>query len=396
MSAQTRKLDGVRVLDLSLFLPGPHLTLMMADHGAEVIKLEPPGDGEPVRNIGLQDRGQSVWFRNTHRGKKSVCINLKHPEGKEALLRLAESVDVVVEAFRPGVAKRLGIDSEALLARNPALVYCSISAFGQDGPDAMKPAHDLAVQCNAGLVSVNLGQDRQPALPGVPAADMSASLMALSGILMALLKARQTGRGDFIDISMQDCLIAWTPNVMGPVFAEQRPPIPWHERSWGGGAMNCIYRTSDDKYLCLGGSELKFATNLLTALGREDLIELCALPPGPKQDPVREFFAETFATRTLADWQEFLDQVDVCWAPVRDLHEAVHQPQVLARDMLLTDADGGEHLGIPIRFAQEPGEVDFRLPKLGEHNREVLAAIGYSDADLDALSTAGTLQQESA
>jgi len=166
------KLSGVRVLDLSLFLPGPHLTMMMADHGADVIKVEPPG-GEPVRDIGLRQAGISTWFRNTHRDKRCIALDLKKPAELDALLQLADRADVLVEAFRPGVAQRLGIDAPTLRARNPRLVYCSISAFGQSGPKAGRPAHDLAIQADSGVLSLNLGQDGQPAAPHMPVADMA-------------------------------------------------------------------------------------------------------------------------------------------------------------------------------------------------------------------------------
>ena len=215
------KLEGLKVLDLSLFLPGPHLTMMMADHGADVIKIEPP-QGEPVRSVGLRQNGHSVWFRNTHRNKRCITLNLKMAEARTAFLALARDADVIVEAFRPGIVDRLGVGYAAVSAINPRIVYCSISAFGQHGPLSQSPAHDLAVQAEAGLLSVNLGADGQPAMPGLPAADMAASLMALSGILMALLRREQTGRGDYLDIAMYDSLLAWTPNVMGPVFAEDR------------------------------------------------------------------------------------------------------------------------------------------------------------------------------
>ena len=180
------KLEGLRVLDLSLFLPGPQLSLMMADQGAEIIKVEPPGEGEPNRHIGPRIGENSVFFRNTHRGKKSVCINLKSPAGREALLKLCETVDVFIEAFRPGVVDRLGIGYEAVAARNPAIVYCSISAFGQTGPYRNIPAHDLATEAIAGVVSLNIGNDGEPTMPHVPVADMAASMLALSGVMMAL------------------------------------------------------------------------------------------------------------------------------------------------------------------------------------------------------------------
>ncbi|MEO6927106.1 MAG: CoA transferase [Rhodanobacter sp.] len=369
------KLEGVRVLDLSLFLPGPHLTMTMADHGADVIKVEPP-TGEPVREVGLKQAGASTWFRNTHRGKRCIVLDLKSAAGKAAFDKLVEWADVVVEAFRPGVAQRLGIDYDHCRALNPRIIYCSISAFGQTGPKAVRPAHDLAMQAESGVVSLNLGPDGSPASPHMPVADMAGSLTALSAILMALYRREKSGQGDYIDLSMQDALMAWLPNVLGPPFAEHRDPVVKDERSWGGNAMYRLYRCSDDRWLALGGAEHKFADNLLAALGRPDLANLCRLPPGAGQDPVKAFLAETFATRTLQQWCEFLEGLDVCWAPVKTLTEAFRDPHTQAHDMVWTAPDGGTHLGIPIRFAKEPGRIDPRLDGLGESTAEVLAQLG--------------------
>lgn len=356
------KLEGLRVIDLSQFLPGPWLTQVMADHGADVLKIEPPA-GEPVRNVGYRtDDGVAVWFRNTHRGKRAMTLNLKDPAHVERLLALTDEADVFVEAFRPGVVDRLGIGPDVLRARNPRLVYCSIAAFGQTGPEAKRPAHDLAIQALASTVSLTLGADGEPTNPGIPAADVVGSMTALSAILMALLRREATGRGDTIDVSMMDSLMAWLPNVTGPVFAEDRAPVVKEERSFGGYAFFSIYRTKDGRHVALGGVEHKFVVNLLTALGREDLIGAACGPPGPGQEPVKAFLRETFATRTRAEWEEWLAGVDVCAAPVLDLHEAFHQPQVAAREMLLRDADGNLHIGLPMKFAEEPGRLDPRLP----------------------------------
>ncbi|MCE3001722.1 MAG: CoA transferase [Xanthomonadaceae bacterium] len=366
------KLQGVKVLDLSLFLPGPHLTMMMADHGATVLKVEPPG-GEPVREVGLRQAGFSTWFRNTHRGKRCIALDLKRPDHHAVLLALADEADVFVEAFRPGVAKRLGIDYDTLCARNPRLVYCSISAFGQDGPKAGRPAHDLAMQADSGVVSLNLAPDGTPAQPHMPVADMAGSLMALAGILMALYRRERTGRGDCIDLSMQDALMAWLPNVVGPPFAERRDPVVAHERSWGGNAMYRLYRCADGRWLALGGAEHKFADALFGALGRPDLGVLCHQPPGPAQDPAKAFLAQTFAREPLAHWCAFLAPLDVCWAPVKTLTEALSDPHTQARGMVFTDASGGTHLGIPIRFRHEPGRIDPRLEHVGESTDAILA-----------------------
>ena len=370
------KLEGLKVLDLSLFLPGPMLSLMMADHGARVIKVEPVGEGEPTRHIGYEKNGTSVWFRNTHRGKRSIQLDLKSTEGLAIFWRLAAEADVMLEAFRPGVVDRLGVGYEAVRAVNPGIVYCAISAFGQSGTYSRRPAHDVAVQALAGLVSLNEGQDGKPAMPNLPAADALASLTALSGVLMALLRRQTTGLGDYLDIAMYDSVLAWTPNVTGKIFATGEPHRPKDERSWGGSAMFNLYETSDEKWLCLGGSEVKFAQNLLEGLGRLDLLHIARLPPGPGQEPLRAFLRETFLTKTLAQWEAWFEGLDVCFAPVRTLKDAFDDPATLRRGMLAYDAEGNEIVGTPIRFRDEPAQINSDLPAL-DGDREAIAANGW-------------------
>jgi crotonobetainyl-CoA:carnitine CoA-transferase CaiB-like acyl-CoA transferase len=378
------KLAGVKVIELSLFLPGPHLAMMMADHGADVIKVEPYDGGEPNRQIGPKEDGETVYFRNTHRGKRSLRLNLKHPEGREILMRLAERSDVLVESFRPGVVDRLGVGYGPVSARAPQIVYCSISAFGQDGRYRTKPAHDLAVEALAGLVSVNLTEDDRPAMPAVPAADMAASLMALSGILMALLRQRQTGQGDYLDIAMHDTLLAWTCNVMGPVFAEGRAPTPKAERTWGGNAFYNLYGTKDGQWLALGASEHKFAENFLAKAGRSDLAPYAHRQPG-EQGPLIVFLRSLIREKTLADWLAWLEGIDVAYAPVRSLKESIDDPNTRARGMLLEDERGRKHLGVPIKFTREPAEPRLRAPGFGEHSAAILKELGYRDADIERL-----------
>ena len=384
------KLDGLRVLDLSQFLPGPHLTMMMADHGASVIRVEARA-GEPTRAIGLSQAGHTVFFRNTHRGKRSVKLNLKTEQGKQVLLRLAAESDVVVESFRPGVVKRLGVDYETIKDVRADIIYCSISAFGQTGPYRLKPAHDLNIQALTGALSVNLGWDGKPFNPGAATADMAASLIALSGILMALYRRTVTGEGDYLDIAMHDSMLAWSPHMLGPVIAEKRAPTAKHERHWGGASFYHVYETADHRYLTLGGRELHFVRTLLEALEQPDLIALCEHEPGPIEDPVREFLSETFAEKTLAEWVEWFEGKNVCFAPVKNLREALDDPQVRAREMVLVEGDGIEHLGVPIKFLDEPGRVEFELPGPGEHTEEVLRELGYGDRELDEFWKEGVI-----
>jgi crotonobetainyl-CoA:carnitine CoA-transferase CaiB-like acyl-CoA transferase len=365
------KLAGLRVIDLSVFLPGPYLTLALADHGAEVIKIESP-DGDPGRKIGPADGPTTVFFRNLNRGKKSVVLNLKEPSGRERLLDLCETADVFVESFRPGVVERLGVDYAEVAARNPGIVYCSISAFGRDGPYRDRPAHDLAVEALAGALSTTLGDDGRPALPGIPMADITAALQGLAGILMALLKRRQTGRGDCIEIAMFDALFAATPNILGPVFAEHRDPDPKAERTTGGGAFYRLYETGDGRQIALAGQEMKFVERVLDALDRRELIELCARGPGPHQQPVVDCLREFFAGRTQREALDWLQELDVCFAPVNTLLEATKDPNVTARSLLLEDERGRKHLAPPIRFADEPARPVLREPTLGEHTDVIL------------------------
>jgi crotonobetainyl-CoA:carnitine CoA-transferase CaiB-like acyl-CoA transferase len=357
------KLEGIRVIDLSLFLPGPYLTLALADHGAEVIKVEPPGEGDPTRHLGLKDGPSTVYFRNLNRGKKSVVLDLKNAQEREALLKLCESADVFVESFRPGVVERLGISYEQVRARNPRIVYCSISAFGQQGPYRDRPAHDLAVEALSGVLSMTLGADGKPTIPGLPLADLLCALNGVAGILMALVARSRTGKGDYLDLGMYDSMLAGLANILGPTLAENRQPVARHERTTGGSAFYRLYETADGRYLALGGQEMKFVRNLLGALGRPELAPLCE-KPGPHQKPVMDLLEHTFGKKTLKENLDFLAPLDVCYAPVNTLPEALEA----ARDKLLEDELGRRHLAPPIRFRDEPARPSLREPRLGEHD----------------------------
>jgi crotonobetainyl-CoA:carnitine CoA-transferase CaiB-like acyl-CoA transferase len=383
------KLEGLRVLDLSLFLPGPLLTQMMADHGAEVIKLEPIGAGEPNREIGPKRDGMTVYFANTHRNKKSIQLNLKTEEGRKAALELAATCDVMIEAFRPGVVTRLGVGYEAVRAVNPGIVYCSMSAWGQDGPYAQKPAHDLACEAIAGILSINQGSDKKPAIPGIAGADMLSSMMTLSALLMALYRRTTTGVGDYIDVSMADSLMAAVPNNMGSVFADKTPPVLSNERALGGYAMYQIYETLDERHIALGGSEIHFAEAILNKLGRPDLLELCKSPPGPQQDLVKNFLTETFKGKEQSYWVEQFEDVNAAFAPVKNLREAADDIQIRHREMIVEDSNGLEHIGIPMKFLEEPGELKFKYAEVGQHTREILSQLGYSISEQDAMRDGG-------
>ncbi|WP_336986733.1 CoA transferase [Altererythrobacter aquiaggeris] len=356
------KLSGITVVDLTQFLPGPMMTVMMADHGARVIKIEPAA-GDPARQMEPREAGHSVWFANLNRGKESRVLDLKSEEGKEQLRVLCAEADVFVEGFRPGVMKRLGFGYDSVRAIKPEIVYCSISAFGQDGALAHHPAHDMAVQALAGFLSVNDGPDGKPVVPGAPSADMAAGLTALSAVLMALVGRERTGEGAYIDCAMFDSILPWCAHTAGQAIAGGPSPVSASQRSLGGAGFYQVYRTADDKHVALGGREMKFARNLLTALDREDLIQVAEREAGEQQELI-DFLAQTFAMRTRAEWVEWFADKDVAFAPVLDFREALDEPHVAERGLLVESEEGAHHIAPPIRFGGEdwsPGKV----PELG-------------------------------
>lgn len=384
------KLHGLTVLDLSLFLPGPAATQLMADHGARVIKVENPHAPEPTRSAEAfpwQQGDETVMFRNTQRGKESIALDLKSDAGKRALLALAKKVDIVVEAFRPGVAKRLGIDFETLSANNPGLIYCSISAFGQTGPWRDKPAHDTATVAAAGILDVTRSPEGEsgPAIIGVPIADMLSSYLALSGVLMALHRRHTTGRGDYVDISMFESVMAASPNILGPVFGGDQAPERLKERTHGGNAMLNVYETADKQYIALGGGEHKFVTALFEGLGRTDFITSVTGPAGEGHWPAIGFLREAFRERTRAEWEAWFEGRDICWSPVVSLKEAWQSQHVIERGMRFQDAEGNDHIGSAVRFSEEPAQIRTQLPGIGANTAEIIAGLDLTEADRGAI-----------
>ena len=326
-------LDGLRVVDLTLFLPGPMLTMMMAGEGASVIKIEPPG-GDPARAMPPFDAaGQSVWFGAVNRGKECRRLDLKEEAGRAVLEALVAEADVLVEGFRPGTLARLGLDPAALRRRYPRLVTASLSAFGGTGPMAQHPAHDLVVQALSGFLSVNDAADGTPVVPGVPSADLAASLTGLSAILMALLQRERTGHGAHCDVAMLDSLLPWCAHLAGEALLGGAAPVSARQRSLGGAAFYRPYRCKDGRFVVLGGREEKFARALLEAAGRPDLIPLSQAPAG-EQGELAAFLEAMFAERDRDDWSAWFDGREVAFAPVLDFAEAFASQAARARGLV--------------------------------------------------------------
>lgn len=373
------KLAGLRVIDLSTFLPGPYMTVALADHGAEVIKVEMPGEGDAFRQVGLREEGESVLFRTFNRGKKSITLDLKSKQGLADLLALCATADVLVEAFRPGVAGRLGFGYDQVRAVNPRIVYCTISAFGHDSVYRQRPAHDLATEAMSGMLSMTQGQDGKPAIPGAPISDLIGGLHGLSGVLMALLRRERSGEGDYLDISMLDSTVDASRNLVSGVLAENRQPIPLEERTTGGAAFYRLYETRDGGHIALAGQEPKFVRALLGYLGRLDFEPLCVQGPGRHQQPVMEFLEATFLQKTRDEWDAILSTLDVCFGSVKTFPEAFADDNLKQRGMMLEAVMPSGRvqrtIGTPIHFRHEPGQPGTRAPQLGEHNDEILNAL---------------------
>ncbi len=373
----TQPLEGVRILDLTRLLPGGVCTMMLAEMGADVVKIEDPNGGDYARWMPPLINDQSVYFRMNNRGKRSIILDLKQEQGQSVLKKLVEKVDILVEGFRPDVMKRLGCDYEALKVVNPRLVYCAISGWGADGPYAGRSGHDLNYVSIAGLS----GAMKQPAVFGGQVADIGGAYIAVNGILAALLRRERTGTGGFVDTSLFESTL---PFGMYPwVEAVMTRREGGEGGLTGGAACYRIYQTRDGKSVSLAALEPKFWGNFCAAIERPDLMTDYLAPE--RQSYLHIELEEIFALRTGDEWEILLNDVDCCFAVVRPPAALGDDPHVQARGLVGMDKDGAPWMRSPIRLdgdAYEPGSV----PGYGEHTRAVLLEVGYSDSDIEKLA----------
>lgn len=377
-------LEGVRVLDLTRLLPGAFCMGVLADLGAEVVKVEQPVTGDYMRWGEPRIGGESAASWVTDRNKRSIALDLKHPEGVAILKRLAARSEVVVEGFRPGVVKRLGIDYEVMREVNPALVYCSISGYGQDGPLSHSAGHDINYVGRAGLIGITGPADGDPAVPGIQVADVAGgALMAAIGILAALVRARATGEGDMVDVSMADGAFALLSIHLGDYMASDT--VPQREEMMLNGRFPCygVYRCRDGRHITVGAIEEQFFAELCRGVGREDLIDTRF------NEAAKPQWREIFLARDRDDWLSALSAHDACVGPVNDLAEACSDPQLTLRKMVLelADHEGVSHrqVGVPLKLREHPGAVRTPAPRLGEGTREYLQLAGYSTDEVERL-----------
>jgi alpha-methylacyl-CoA racemase len=380
-------LQGIRILDLSRLLPGPFLTMILADLGADVVKIEDPRLGDYMRQIPPAKGGLSGRFLAVNRGKRSVVLDLKLPAGRDAFLRMAAKADVVVESFRPGVMDRLGVGYAALAQANPGIVLCSISGFGQTGPYVDRAGHDIGYLAIAGVLAMGGPAGGAPMMPGVQIADLAGgSLWSATAILAALVGRHRTGKGAHLDISMTEGALALLAAELGNLdcgFAATRGT----GRLNGGFACYGVYRTQDDRYLAVGALEPKFWVALNQAIGRSPNVGELLAPPDD-QARVRAELAAIFATKTAAEWSTTLGS-ECCVEIVTELDELPDHPLHRAREVFFT-IDGGPGVG-PVQQVRTPLGIPKSPrppPKQGEHTRDVLAEYGLSDAEIAALTEA--------
>ncbi len=390
-------LEGIRVLDLSRLLPGGFCSLLLADFGAEVLKVEDTGMGDYVRwsppyHEGAEDSAKSALFLSLNRGKRSIRINLKEEAGREVLLKLAGEYDVLLESFRPGVLDRLGVGWERLQAENPRLVYCAISGYGQDGPYTGRSGHDLNYLGLNGVLGLTGDAGGPPVQSGGQIADLGGgALMAAFGILAALREREHSGEGQLVDVSMFDGSLSWLAMVAAKYLCDG--VVPERGDDWLSGRLVC-YRPYEcrDGWVTLGALEPKFWQAWCRGVGREDLVEQQFERPGSDTHAeVQRIFRE----RTRDEWSEFAASHDCCLEPVLGLDETLDSELVRAREMVVgidqPGTGGVDLLGVPVKLSRTPGAPAGPGPALGEHTDEVLSALGYSADELRSLRDAGAV-----
>lgn len=385
-------LQSIRVLDLTRLLPGPYCTMFLADFGAEVIKIEEPTSGDYARWEEPKAETDSAIFSSLNRNKKSVALNLKSEQGKELFKELVKTADVLVESFRPGVMERLGLGYDALQKINPRLIYCAITGYGQTGPYAKLPGHDMNYLSYAGLLHLQGERKQKPFPPPVQIADIGGgSLMAVIGILTAVIARNDTGKGQFIDISMLDGTVSWLQTVLPNYLASQQQPNRGELPLSGSKACYEVYETADQRYLAVAALEEKFWVDFCKGIEREDFVaELNA--PQKRQDELKLEIGKIMKTKSLDEWLDIFANYETCISPVLTFEEVTKDPQIKARGMV-REIPGlaGVHIGNPIKFSDTPCNILSIAPKLGEHTAEIFEELGIQKEKIDSLLEEGII-----
>lgn len=379
----TKPLEGIRILDLSHMLPGPFCTMALADMGAEVIKVENPNGGDSFRSRKPLKRSEGTAFLMLNRGKRSVVADLKDPEGREFFLKLVETADVVLEQFKPGTARKLGIDYTAVAERNPSIIYCSLSGYGQNGAYADMPGHDINYLSMSGVLDTIGSEGSAPVIPGVQIADVGGGAQwALVSILLGLLSRNASGEGCYLDVSMARCLVPWMTLYLSQYAVDGL--VPSRGSTKGGGHFACyrIYRTKDDRYVSLGAAEPKFWAKFCRLVDRSDLIE-DQYAEGTRREELIAALEELFASQSQAHWVERLMGEQVCFTPVRSFDEVVNDEAFSSGGLIGTTYHPREgemlSIGFPVPLEGVATEETPPAPAYGQDTEAYLNEVGYDE-----------------
>jgi crotonobetainyl-CoA:carnitine CoA-transferase CaiB-like acyl-CoA transferase len=391
-------LEGIKILDLSRLAPGPFCSMMLGDMGADVLLVEAPEGGKLAPALGggrNQDAQKLAAYNMMGRNKRSIVLNLREPDAREIFYTLADTADVVLEGFRPGVVKRLGVVYDTLKERNARLVYCSLSGFGQTGPYSQMVGHDINYISIGGALGMVGWPDTPPAIPMNIIADFAGGGMhAAYGILAALMARERTGRGQYVDIAMSDGVLYLLASMAGNVLAGGASPSRGATVLNGSVPHYNVYQCSDGGWISIGSLEPHFFVNLCKVMECEQYIPHQYDPA--KREEIAAYFRERFVTKTRDDWFGILNQSDICVGPVYSLEEALRDPHNLARDMVV-EVDHPtlgkvKHLGIGTKLSDTPGSVRTTAPVAGQHTDDVLASIGMDAPAIAALKERGVVQ----
>ena len=381
----TGPLASLKILDFSTLIPGPFASMLLADLGADVVRIEAPHRPDLVRMTPPFDGERSAWHSALNRNKRSLALDLKHPDAPAVVRQLVQTYDIVLEQFRPGVMDRLGVGYAALRAANPRLIYCAISAYGQTGPYRDRVGHDINLVAQSGIASHSGYAASGPPPLGVQIADVGSSFTAITGLLAAVIHRQRTGEGQLVDVSMFDAALSWIALAASQYLVGGVEPTREAGMLNGGGFYG-YYRTRDDGYLAVGSLEPKFWMGFCRAIGRPDLVDLGYDPDPDAQARLKAALDAAIGERTLDEWRAVFAPLDLCVEPVLTTGQACAHPQAQARTMVVDvpKPEGGvqRQIGAPIRFSA--GEPIYRHvgATLGEHTVEIMGELGYSDAEI--------------
>jgi crotonobetainyl-CoA:carnitine CoA-transferase CaiB-like acyl-CoA transferase len=388
-------LAGIKVLDLSTLLPGSLCTQMLADLGADVLKIENPRAADGFRKTPPLVKTLGSYYHMINRNKKAMTLNLREPAGREILLQMVPGADVLLETLRPGGMARMGLAYEDLKGINPRLIYCSLTGFGQDGPYREEATHDINVLGISGILDLLAEKGGKPVVPGVQFAGAGGgSQSAAIGILASLLRRERTGAGQYIDAALLDGVTPFLGLVMSTCLATSEVPRGGETLVGGGFAFYNVYETADHRYIALGCLEEKLWQEFCRAIMREDFIA-DQYATGPRQDEITAGVRRIMLQKTRSEWLELLSRYETCASPVNSLAEALEDPQIRHRGLWFrarhpVDGDVGQQR-FPVKFDTDQPEWRMHPPSLGEHTREILLKMGYDDAALDDLAGRGII-----